>query len=123
MRAVLKELMVRRSFASVADGKRIGDHLPEVQRLNIECDFTPLEREYYEQMYADKSTQLFGKKKAQARTAVTWNTTTYHKLCLITTWLGLFYNLDCKVSKLKKFRANGGSSRTILEDLRKGQAH
>ncbi|KAF1352672.1 hypothetical protein EJ07DRAFT_159119 [Lizonia empirigonia] len=79
-------------------------------------------RRTYEQMYADTSTKLFGKKKAQARTAVTWNTTTYRKLCLITTWLGLFYNLDYKVSKLKKFCANRGTSRTILEDLRKGQA-
>jgi hypothetical protein len=39
---VFKRIMIRRSFASTIDGKRIGDSLPEVQHLTIECDHTPL---------------------------------------------------------------------------------
>ena len=40
---VFKRIMIRRSFASTIDSKRISDSLPEVQHLTIECDYTPLE--------------------------------------------------------------------------------
>jgi hypothetical protein len=45
MRMALAEIMLRRSFASIIDGRDIGDQLPAVQRINIACEYTPLERE------------------------------------------------------------------------------
>ncbi|CAN9186872.1 unnamed protein product [Alternaria alternata] len=98
---VFKRIMIRRSFASAIDGKRIGDSLPEVQHLTIECDYSPLERQYYETFYMDISSSLV--RRVPGKAAVAWNTTSYRKMCLISSWLGFIYLLDYKVPYLKKF--------------------
>ena len=120
MRSVFKGCMIRRSLSSVLNGKRIGDALPDVQRINIECEFTDIERQYYEHMYADTSSRLF--KKNSDGGSVAWNTTTYRKLCLITAWLGMAYLLKYKALVLKKIREKKGNAIRFLEDVRAGQA-
>jgi hypothetical protein len=123
MRTVFSQIMLRRSFASTIDGQRIGDQLPAVQRTNIACEYTPLEREHYNFMCNDQSTVLFRKRSnADGNEAVVWDTTTYRKLCLITSWLGLGYLLNYKAAQLKKFRKGNGSALDLLKDLCKGQA-
>ncbi|KAJ8115193.1 hypothetical protein OPT61_g3101 [Boeremia exigua] len=120
MRKVFQKCMLRRSMSSTINGKRIGDCLPEVQRINIECAFTDVERQYYDYMYADTSSRLF--KKKGENNALAWNTTTYRKLCLITSWLGLGYLLEYKAAKLKKIREHKDNAVRFLKDVRIGQA-
>lgn len=120
MRKVFKGCMIRRSLSSTIDGKRIGDSLPEVQRINIECEFTDIERQYYDYMYSDTSSRLF--KKDRSGDALAWNTTTYRKICLITAWLGMGYLLEYKATKLKKIRENRGNAIRFLKDVRAGQS-
>jgi hypothetical protein len=74
MRQVFGEILLRRSFASTIGGKRIGDSLPCVQRINIECEYTPEERILYDDMYADESYKLFRKKDHLNNTGVAWST-------------------------------------------------
>lgn len=119
MRKVFKKCVIRRSLSSTIDGKRIGDSLPEVQRINIECDFTDIERQYYDHMYADTSSRLF--KKSADKQALTWNTTTCRKLCLVTAWLGMGYLLEYKAAKLKKIREHKDNALRFLRDVRAGQ--
>jgi hypothetical protein len=116
---VLSKIMIRRSFASTIGGKRIGDSLPEVQRLTIEYDYTPQERQHYEAAYMDTSNRLMRKTKDQAN--VVWSTTTYRKMCLLSSWLGFAYLLHYKAPQLKDFRRKKGTATTILKDLRAGQ--
>jgi hypothetical protein len=121
MRKVFREILLRRSFASIIAGKRIGDSLPCVQRINVDCEYTSDERVLYDNMYADESYKLFRKKDHLNNTGVVWSTTTYRKLCLMTSWLGMGYILDYKVNKLKEFRKNNGTAHTMLEAVRDGQ--
>lgn len=119
MMEVLSKIMIRRSFASSIGGKRIGDTLPEFQRLTIDCDYTPEERAHYEAAYMDTSNRLV--RKAKDETKLMWSTTTYRRLCLMSTWLGFSYLLHYKAPFLKKFRQTNGNATTILKDLRAGQ--
>ncbi|KAI4615926.1 hypothetical protein J4E83_006595 [Alternaria metachromatica] len=75
-----KGLMVRRSYASTLNGRRLDKDLPSVQRMVFECEYSPQERQQYDAAYADSSSVLFRK----SGSAVTWSTTTYRKLCLLT---------------------------------------
>jgi hypothetical protein len=59
MGIIFAKIMLRRSFASIIDGQDIGDQLPAVQRINIACGHTPLEREHYDFTSNDQSTILF----------------------------------------------------------------
>lgn len=59
--AVLKDIMIRRTYASVVHGKRIGDALPEVQHLVFQCEFTPIERTYYDNIYGAAARDLYQK--------------------------------------------------------------
>jgi SNF2 family DNA or RNA helicase len=120
MRAVFEACMIRRSLSSTIGDKRIGDSLPEVQRINIQCEFTDVERRYYDYLYADTSSQLF--KKSKSGEELSWNTTTYRKLCLITSWLGMGWLLEYKATKLKKIREHRDNPVKFLRDVRAGQA-
>ena len=60
-------------------------------------------------------------RRVSGKAAVVWNTTSYRKMCLISSWLGFICLLDYKVPYLKKFRNNNGDVVTILGDLHKGQ--
>ena len=60
-------------------------------------------------------------RRVPGKAAVAWNTTSYRKMCLISSWLGFMYLLDYKVPYLKKFRKNNGDAVTILGDLHKGR--
>lgn len=116
---VLQKIMVRRTHLSTLNGRKIGDSLPSVQRLVYECDFTAEERAHYEVAANDTSSTLFRKNKTQ--NSVDWNTTSYRKLCLLSSWVGFEYLLDYKANKLASKRKNM-SALTILKDLRAGQA-
>jgi hypothetical protein len=85
MRMALAEIMLRRSFASIIDGRDIGDQLPAVQRINIACEYTRLEREHYDFMCNDQSTILFQDHGVNdGNDAFVWEITMYCKLRLIT---------------------------------------
>ena len=116
---LFRHIMVRRSYASYLNGRRIGEDLPSVQRLVFECHFTPLERQHYESAYSSTSSALFKKNKNQS--AVVCSTTTYRKLCLITSWLGFAHLLHYKVQKLKEFRKQNGTARTMIKHMRANQ--
>ncbi|KAH6633017.1 SNF2 family N-terminal domain-containing protein [Boeremia exigua] len=119
MRKIFRKCMIRRSLSSTIDGKRIGDSLPEVQRINIQSDFTATERLHHDFLYADTSSTLF--KKNINGDALQWNTTTYRKLCLISSWLGMAYLLEYKATKLKKVKEHKNNGYRFLKDVRAGQ--
>ncbi|KAF2030155.1 hypothetical protein EK21DRAFT_89216 [Setomelanomma holmii] len=56
-------------------------------------------------------------KKTKNAKSVEWNTTTYRKLCLLSSWLGFLYLLNYKASKLSSLRKKKDAL-TILRDLR-----
>lgn len=116
---ILSNSMVRRAIASKLDGKRIGDQLPAVQRVTIECEFTKEEREHYDGAFSDTSVSLFGKDEKKG--TVVWQTMIYRKLCLLSSWLGFVCLLHYKVGKLKDFRKNYGDALQILRDIRTKQ--
>jgi SNF2 family DNA or RNA helicase len=118
MAQIFRKIMVRRTHSSKLDGRSIGETLPSVQRMVFECDFTEQERRHYDAANADTSTALF--KKGKNANSVEWNTTTYRKLCLLSTWLGFQYLLDYKATKLAAKRKNMDAL-SILKDLRAGQ--
>jgi hypothetical protein len=85
MRKVFSKIMLRRSFASIVDGRDIGDQLPAVQRINIACGNTPLEREHYGFMCNDQSTILSHEQSINVGDdSFVWEATMYRKLWLIT---------------------------------------
>jgi hypothetical protein len=85
MRMVFAKSMLRRSFASIIDGRDIGDQLPAVQRINIACEYTPLEREHYLFVCNDQSTVILQNQGINyGNDSFVWETTMYCKLRLIT---------------------------------------
>ncbi|KAI4608991.1 uncharacterized protein J4E92_006938 [Alternaria infectoria] len=58
---VFKGLIVRRSYASTLNGRRLDKDLPSVQRMVFECEYSPQERQHYDAAYADSSSVLFRK--------------------------------------------------------------
>ncbi|KAI4924511.1 hypothetical protein J4E85_007627 [Alternaria conjuncta] len=68
---VFKGLIVRRSYASTLNGRRLDKDLPSVQRMVFECEYSPQERQHYDAAYADnykiKKLKEFREKNGDAR--------------------------------------------------------
>ncbi|KAI4675893.1 uncharacterized protein J4E84_009868 [Alternaria hordeiaustralica] len=121
MSQVLRKIMLRRTHSSEINGVPLRAALPAVQRLVYDCEFNAAERAFYDAAVAKTSETLFA--KTASKKNVEWNTTTYRKLCLLSSWLGFKYLLDdsYKATKLAAKRKKKMTALTILKDMRSGQ--
>jgi hypothetical protein len=84
MRTVLRKVMLKRSYASTVNGKRVDQDLPAVQRKTIGCSFTPDEEKLYNAIYFEATARLC---RLSDTDGVCWNPSAYRQLCLVTSWI------------------------------------
>ncbi|KAJ4335815.1 hypothetical protein N0V95_008792 [Ascochyta clinopodiicola] len=117
MRKVLRGVLIKRSYASTVDGKRIDEDLPQVQRTTISCKFNGPEQELYNGVYKTFSNKLF----ALDDKNVVWSTATYRQLCMVTSWIYFQFLQSYKVKEMRKFRKAKKNATHILKDIAKEQ--
>jgi hypothetical protein len=118
-RCVLRKVLLKRSYASTVNGKRVDQDLPAVQRTTIQCQYTPEERQIHDQLYLANTAKLC--RLDEDNDEVQWNPAAYRQWCLVTSWM-YFQWLDFyEVKEIKAFRAAGKTATNMLKDVRRSQ--
>lgn len=93
LRKFYQQCMIRRTFVSVVDGKRIADAIPALRHRRAICEFEKEEYKQYQEYSAFPLRKLIRVDKVTGKR--TWNWKHYRLLLLLSTWIG-FYHIQEK---------------------------
>lgn len=107
LRSLQKEIMVRRGYKTLVNGKPMEQILPRLHKRRIECTWDSDEaKQRYLRFEKGPKSYLAQPNKETGR--IIWNGGAYRHLCLLTSWLGFEANLALIGShKLKEMKADG----------------
>lgn len=109
---LLQSVMIRRSFVSVVNGKKVGADMPPLKSRIIEAEFTIPEHEEYDRASAEPLEKLLHWDKKQGK--VFWNFEAVRQLLLLALWTG-FEHIQ-HLFKTKSKKKEDTTSQELTED-------
>ncbi len=117
LQSVFKQCLLRRTYATVIDGKPIGASIPEMKVYSVPLKASSAEQVELDQYHREHEEDLFVILNDDNNLRIYMNAAKVRKLAHIATWAPFHY-MDWSATELKRFQPVNANLRSVLTSLR-----